>query len=91
MTPVSPVMPGSEDIERVFGEGQPEYIGLPSVFLDQPNRPVISRWRLTEEERQAIAGGADVVLTLLTFWHPLQPVHLQVCFADQNPSLEHTL
>jgi hypothetical protein len=91
MTPVSPVMPGGEMIETVFGENQPEYIPLPSVFLDQPNRPVITRWRLTDEEREAVLNGGDVVLTLLTFWGPLQPVHLQVCMPEQYPNLEHTL
>lgn len=84
-------MPGSEPIEMVFGTSQPEYILLPTVFLDQPNRPVIARWRPTDEEREKIAAGGDVVVTLLTFWAKLQPSHLQVCLPDEQPNLEHTL
>jgi hypothetical protein len=91
MIPVSPVMPGSEDIEMVFGKNQPQYIPLPAVYLDQPNRPVITRWRFTNEERAAIADGADIVHTSLTFWHDLQPICLQVCFPNDDPNLEHTL
>jgi hypothetical protein len=90
MIPVSPVMPGSEPIETVFGKDQPEYIPLPTVFLDQPNRPVITRWRPSEEERAKLAADGDIVMTLLTFWGPLQPSHLQVCLPDEDPYLEHT-
>lgn len=62
MTPVSPVMPGSEPIEVVIGKGQPEYIPLPAVYLDLNCRPMVTRWRLTDEERFAISAGADIVL-----------------------------
>jgi hypothetical protein len=85
MQPVSPVMPGSESIEVVYGKGQPEYNPLPAVYLDTPARPVITRWRLTDEERAAIAAGADIVLTLLSFGTPLQPSHLQVCQPNEMP------
>lgn len=91
MLPVSPVMNGSASIETVFGENQPEYIPLPALYLNQDNRPVITRWRFTDEEREAIANGADLVHSQLTFWHSLQPICLQVCYPDQDPNLEHTL
>lgn len=94
MTPVSPVMPGSQPIETVFGKDQPEYIPLPAVYLDTPSRTVVTRWRLTEEERHLIANGGDVVLQQLTFRNektglpnPLQPVHLQVAMPDAMPTL----
>jgi len=109
MEPVSPVMPGSQPIEKVYGEQQQEYIPLPAVYLNteekiwkvwaghtrlaevvaikRPSQPVLSRWRLTDEERKAIAEGADVVLTLLTFGTPLAPSHLQVVKPDEMPLL----
>lgn len=116
MKPVSPVCPGSEPIEKRYGEGQEEYIPLPAFYLDtepklwvtwQPiadsrpgklpalpcyfprtsSRPVLSRWRLTDEERAAIANGADLVLTLLSFGQPLTPSHLQVVMPDEMPVL----
>jgi hypothetical protein len=80
-------MPGSEPIEVVYGKDQEQYNPLPAVYLDTPARPVLSRWRLTDEERAAIAAGADVVLTLLTFGHPLTPSHLQVALPDEMPLL----
>lgn len=90
MQPVSPVMPGSESIEIVYGANQEEYIPLPAVYLDTPSRPVITRWRLTDEERTKIAEGADIVLTLLSFStpenpRPLTPSHLQVCMPNEMP------
>jgi hypothetical protein len=87
MESVSPVMPGSSEIEIVLGKGQPEYVELPAVYLEGIHRPMVTRWRLSHEERVAIAAGADIVLTQLTFCQPFQPVHLQVCEQDAMPIL----
>lgn len=87
MNAVSPVMPGSELIEVILGKDQPEYIPLPAVYLSERTVPMITRWRLTDEERAAIAAGADIVLTQLTFSYPFQPVHLQVTMPDAAPEL----
>lgn len=85
MEAVSPVMPGSEPIELVLGAGQQEYNPLPCVYLSAPSVPMISRWRLSDEERALIADGADIVLTELTFGYKFQPVHLQVVKPDAMP------
>jgi hypothetical protein len=87
MQPVSPVMPGSEAIEVVLGKNQPEYVSLPAVYLDTEARPMITRWRLSHEERVAIAAGADIVLTQLTFGNLFQPVHIQVTEQEAMPLL----
>lgn len=87
MMPVSPVMPGSESIEIVLGKDQPEYEPLPAVYLDTPYRPMITRWKLTEEERHLIVTGADIILTQLTCGEPFQPVHLQVVNRNDMPLL----
>lgn len=93
MNPVSPVMPGSESIELVYGKDQTEYVPLPGVYLNTPSAPVITRWRFDEEERKKIAAGGDIVLTLLRFRfpddtpRPLTPSHLQVCLPDEMPVL----
>lgn len=87
MVPVSPVLPGSASIEIVLGEGQPEYEPLPAVYLDNQARPMITRWRLTDQERSDIANGCDLVLTQLTFGSPFQPVHLQLAGPEQMPLL----
>jgi hypothetical protein len=87
MGPISPVMPGSRPIEVLLGEGQPEYVPLPAVYLNAESLPMVTRWSLTEAERAAIAAGADVVLTQLTFGFRFQPVHLQIVFRDAMPVL----
>lgn len=88
MKPVSPVMPGSAPIEIVIGKGQPQYEPIPAVYTaDIDSLPMVSRWRLTDGERKAIANGADIVLTQLTFRRHYQPVHLQVCGPDDMPVL----
>lgn len=87
MLPVSPVIPGAEEYECVLGADQPEYIPLPCLRIASDPGPVITRWRFTDEERLAIAGGADLVFTQLTFGHPFSPVHLQVTGRDELPVL----
>lgn len=71
--PVSPVIPGLEPYEIVFGPNQPDVIPLPALRGSAPTYSVISRWRFTEEERQAIAQGADIFIIQETFGHSFQP------------------
>ena len=78
-------LPGSEPIEVVLGKNQPEYTPLPAVYLDTPSRPMITRFRLDDAERAAVAAGADVVLQQLTFRNPFQPVNLQIVGPDEWP------
>jgi len=86
MTPVSPVVSGYEELEVTFAKDQPEYLPLPAlVRSDTPDLPVTSRWRLTEAEREKVAHGADIVLTLLTFGDPLQPITLEVLDQHEPP------
>lgn len=87
MTPVSPVMQGSEDIEIVLGKDQPQYIPLPALYIDSDARPMVTRWRLDDGERIAILAGADIVLQQLTFGNSFQPVNLQVVMPDRDPVL----
>jgi hypothetical protein len=82
-------MPGSESIETVFMEDGSEHIQIPSVVIEYEfMRIAVSRWRLTDQERDAIARGADVVLQLLVGKHQLlTPSNLQVVMPDESPTL----
>ena len=59
----------------VFAKAQPQYNPLRCHVR---NGEVTSRWTLTPEQRKAIAEGADIYLTLLTFNQPLQPIRIGV-------------
>lgn len=89
MMPVSPVMPGSESIEVVYAKGQEEYIPLPAVWMETEHaRVVISRWRLTDEEREKVAQGGDIVLQLMIGKQQLlTPSHIQVTMPNEMPQL----
>jgi len=65
--PVSPVVEGLEPYEVVFGADQPEYRPLPALVGPGPERRVMSRWQLTDEERQLVADGGGVYLSLWTY------------------------
>jgi hypothetical protein len=74
-----PVFEGQGATEVVFAKNQPQYKPLRcSVDDSRGDRRVTSRWTLTDEQRKAIANGADIYLTLLTHGNPLQPILLGV-------------
>lgn len=45
---------------------------------------VLSRWKLTDEEREAVAKGADVLLSIWTFGQPLQPSRVEIGECDRS-------
>lgn len=91
MRPVSPVLPGSAEIEIVLGKDQPQYLPLPAVCLGSETRPMITRFRLDDTERAKIAAGADIVLQQLTFGAPFQPINLQICGEHEFPDFLEVL
>lgn len=76
-----PVVAGLEKHERVFAKDQPEYIPLRTLVANRQEGTVMSRWTFTDEQRKAIAEGADIYLQLSTFNRPLQPIRIVI--ADQ--------
>ena len=72
MKSVSPVF---EDLAQHEMEiGGPTYETLHAVLSQDNERRVTVRFELDEAERQAIANGADLLLTVLTFGNRLQPI-----------------
>ena len=69
---------GVEGRRVVFGANQPEYRPLPGVIVDEQTGCVVTRWEFSDEEREAIAGGAVLEYRLLTFGHPFPPVLFNV-------------
>jgi hypothetical protein len=81
MTPVSPVIPGMEGLDVIYAKDQPEYNPLPTVRSSDGK--VTSRWAFTPAEKEAIANGAELYLTLWTFGQPLQPVLMAIANESQ--------
>lgn len=88
MDSVSPVW--SEDqvsMERVIALDQHDYVPiivLPVRYSDGLSGMSV-RFRLTDEERQAITDGADVIVTELTFGGPFTPINLHFCKPNESP------
>ncbi len=80
----SPVVEGLEPYEIVLGGNQPEYLPLPVLRSAGPSYAVMSRWVLTEEERQMIVDGGDIYLTLWTFGRVYPPTMLHVMRSDAD-------
>jgi hypothetical protein len=43
-----------------------------------PENETITRWRLTESDKQSIMEGQDIFLSILQFGQPFHPVNLWV-------------
>jgi len=87
--PKSPVVKGLEDHEIVKGQGQPQYQPLP--VLQSTIGRAMSRWEFTHEEREAIAIGADLYITVSTFGDPIQPIRVDVCAEEDSDELVEVL
>jgi len=88
MDSVSPVWTEKEvEIERVIALDQAEYIpliALPIRYTDGSSGMSV-RFRLTDEERLGIAGGADILVTEMTFGGPFTPINVVVVDPGKNP------
>lgn len=73
-----PVVEGMEEVEVKFAEKQPQYTTLRTLTSNGPERKVLSRWTLTDEQRAQVLRGADVYLELMTFGTPLQPIRMGI-------------
>lgn len=58
-----------------FAENQPEYEPLPAhIDKNDPTVPVTSCWELTDEEVAAIVREKRIIIRVLTFGQPPQPI-----------------
>jgi hypothetical protein len=87
MKPTSPVITGLEPYEIVFGAAQPEFQPLPALRSAGPRFEVMSRWEPTPEERQMIANGADIFVSIWTFGARYPPTLVRVMHKDTSPKL----
>ena len=71
MEAISPVLPNCQEFEVVYAADQPEYNPLPAVRTE---KVLVTRWRLTDDERQWLANGGDLYIAVLHFGQPLQPL-----------------
>lgn len=86
MSPVSPVIPETVLEEVVYAENQPEYQPLPS--LRATDGTILTRWKLTEEEKQQVLSQGYIYLLVMTFNQPLQPLLLTTEVPDGFVSRE---
>lgn len=64
MNPAQPVLPGQEHREIIYAKNQPEYLPLPAIVMQGPEREVLTRWELTNEEKIVLLSGGQIYLSL---------------------------
>lgn len=86
MQPISPIVHGLEDEEAVYAKDQPQYAPLPSLKSRKPDNKgrILTRWTFTEDERRAIAAGADLFVQIDTFQQPLQPTGMFISWDNED-------
>lgn len=74
------VSPQTGAKEIVVAKDQADYIPYPAALYQTENGRlvILSRWQLTDEEREMIANGEDFYIGLMTDGDPVQPMYLQI-------------
>lgn len=89
MNSISPVLTEKEvPAEQVIAIDQPEYYAIivARVNYEDGSRGTITRYRLTDKERKAIAEGADLLITQ-PHHGALMPIGLQLAMPDEYPHI----
>lgn len=87
MNSVSPVLTEKEvPKEQVIALDQPEYypIIVARIVFEDGQPATYTRFRFTEEERNLIAAGADLLISQPTV-KSLMPIALQLAMKDSYP------
>ena len=92
MNSVSPVLTESEvEAEQVIALDQPQYYPIISLRVtfndkdgDEKSVATMTRFRFSDKERDAIAAGADLILSQ-PHHGPLMPIGLQLAMPDRYP------
>lgn len=75
------VAPRTGAKEVTLAEDQLEYKPLVAAVYRHPEHDgiiLLTRWRLTDEDKERILKGEDIYLSVMTFGQPLQPIAIQV-------------
>ena len=66
--------------EIMLAEDQEEYLDVcvAVVPYSDGSTGIMTRWRLSDVERDKIAAGEDIYLSLLTFGRPMPPIILEI-------------
>lgn len=90
MNSVSPVLTEHEiDAEQVIALDQPEFlpIVIARIHYGDGTPGSLTRFRFTEQERAAIAAGADLILSQ-PHHGPMMPIGLQLAMPGEYPEAE---
>jgi hypothetical protein len=86
LTPAQgPVVDGLEDHEKIYALEQADYLPI-RTLQGERGRSAIYRVEMSQQQRQMVADGADVLVEILHFGGPLAPS--RVMLLDQQ-NVEH--
>ena len=60
----------------VIAKDQPEYIPLPAHIVNETQTRIITVWQMSFFERFRVLFTGRIILSLMTFGKPVQPIHM---------------
>lgn len=81
MRAISPVIPQANESEVVVAENHPEYQPLPS--LQRQDGVVLTRWLLSDEEREIVSKQGYLYVALITANGKIQPLKLTATVPEE--------
>lgn len=87
MRAVSPVIPEADESERVYAEGHPVYLPLPS--LKREDGVVLTRWLFTKEELETVVRQGYIYLAVITDGKSIQPMKLTAVIPEEFENYQH--
>jgi hypothetical protein len=87
MNSISPVLTEREvEVEQVIALGQDAYYPIIAARITYADKSIASlvRYRFSDKEREAIANGADLILSQ-PHHHAMMPVGLQLAMPNEYP------
>lgn len=66
--------------EVMLADDQEDYLTVCAAKVTYEDKTVgtMTRWRLSDVERDKITAGEDIYLSLLTFGQPMQPITMEI-------------
>lgn len=82
MRAVSPVIPEANEPEQIYAEDHPVYLPLPAISVND-GEVVLTRWLLSEDEREMVAKQGYIYLAVITNQQKIQPVKLTTVVPEE--------
>jgi hypothetical protein len=73
--------------EQVIALDQPEYLPLVTLSVPEFGNPCLARYEFTNEERELIAAGGELIVSEMLFGGQYTPMALEIVAKGAKPNM----